>query len=135
MDPDRLTLDVEAIEGVNLRRVEEDTVTLDEDLRRLRDVKPSRPRAHDPAPHGAKGATADQVTQLIVTAGPGMIAPIVTVVRSWMARSSARRVTVRLDGHELVLDRATEAQQEAAVQAWLARVDTDRKQRGESARR
>jgi NADPH-dependent ferric siderophore reductase len=71
------------------------------------------------APPGAKGVGLD-VASLVVTmvsALPGLLA----IVNTWRDRNRGCRVIVELDGDRLDLADATNEQQTALVEQWLAR--------------
>ena len=80
---------------------------------------------HSPAPDGSR-AVDGLIAGLIVKAVPGTVALIVQAIRSSLRRSSApRRISVRIDGDELVLDGATSEEQDQLVAAFVARHSPD----------
>lgn len=73
------------------------------------------------APPGARGLDAAVVGQLIVELGPVVVRSIMQVIRSWLNRSGARRVAVRIDGDEIILDKATREERESLLDFFIAR--------------
>jgi hypothetical protein len=81
-----------------------------------------------PLPYGAKGTDAVTVGAIVValsTAG-GVFPTLIDIVRDWLGRSSARhRVSVTIDGDTIELERATDAERQALIHAYIRR-HTDR---------
>jgi hypothetical protein len=73
------------------------------------------------APQGAKG-DAFAWAELIVSL-PGSLSVLVGAIRSWRGRQSGATITVEFAGDRLILTDATPEQQNALVEAWLARHD------------
>lgn len=81
-----------------------------------------------PAPEGAKGSDAVTIGAIIValSASGGVFPTLVDTVRDWLGRSSARhRVSVTIDGDTIELERATDAERQALIHAYIRR-HTDR---------
>ncbi|WP_030610725.1 effector-associated constant component EACC1 [Streptomyces fulvoviolaceus] len=99
-------------------------------VRRLRaevaalDVESVRFGAGVPAPPGTKGTDPVTLGAVIValSASGGVFAALIDTVRDWLGRSSARhRVSVTIDGDTIELDRASDAEREALIDAYVRR--------------
>ncbi len=99
-------------------------------VRRLRteiaalDVESARFEACVPAPPGAKGTDAVALGAVIVTlsASGGVFTALIDTVRDWLGRNSAEhRVSVTIDGDTIELNRASDAEREALIDAYVRR--------------
>lgn len=80
--------------------------------------------AGGPVPDGAKGADAVTVGAIVValSASGGVFTALLETLRDWLDRHSARhRISVTLDGDTIELERASAAQQQALVDAYIQR--------------
>jgi hypothetical protein len=74
-----------------------------------------------PPPDGAKGGGAALVGQLLISLGPTSVGALIRTIGRWLSQSGARKVTVRIGQDELIVERASSAQQEQLIAAFLAR--------------
>jgi hypothetical protein len=74
-------------------------------------------------PDGAKGVDASSWATILVTlSSGGVLAALVGTLRDWLGRQKGNhKVSVTIDGDELVLDRATAREQSKLVEAYLRR--------------
>jgi hypothetical protein len=75
------------------------------------------------SPVGAKGADAGSwVTIIVALSSGGVLTSLVGTLRDWLGRQRAdHKVSVTIDGDELVLDRATVREQSKLVEAYILR--------------
>jgi hypothetical protein len=110
---------------------EADPEAADRSVRRLRgeiaelDVESVRPVAAGAVPEGAKGG-ADVVTAgaviVALSASGGVLTGLVALVNDWLGRQSARhRVSVTIDGDTIELDRASDAERQRLIDAYVRR--------------
>jgi hypothetical protein len=74
------------------------------------------------APEGAKGA-AFEWAQLVVGFA-GTIGPLLSALRGWLGRHPDAGITLEIDGDKLTLDKASPADRQRLVEAFLARHGT-----------
>lgn len=88
------------------------------------DVEAVGPGVIGTAPDGAKGADAVTLGAIVVvlsTSG-GVFPLLVETVRDWLGRSSARhRVSLTIDGDTIELERASDTERRALVDAYIRR--------------
>ncbi|WP_405725895.1 hypothetical protein OG607_21750 [Streptomyces sp. NBC_01537] len=94
------------------------------------DVESVRPVAVGEVPEGAKGG-ADVVTAgaviVALSASGGVLPGLVSVVNDWLGRQSARhRVSVTIDGDTIELERASDAERQRLIDAYVRRHNTAR---------
>jgi hypothetical protein len=77
----------------------------------------AHPEAH--APEGAKGA-AFEWAQLVVGLA-GSIGPLLAALRGWIGRHPDAGITLEIDGDKITLDKASPADRQRLVEAFLAR--------------
>jgi hypothetical protein len=80
----------------------------------------AHPETH--APEGAKGAALEWA-QLVVSL-TGSLGPLVAALRGWSGRHPDAAITLEIDGDEITLDKASPADRERLVEAFLARHPT-----------
>ncbi|MFC8505066.1 hypothetical protein ACFU3J_29615 [Streptomyces sp. NPDC057411] len=88
------------------------------------DVGSVRSEPGGPAPDGAKSGDVVTLGALVValSASGGVFTALIDTVRDWLGRSSARhRVSVTIDGDTIELERATDAERSALVEAYVRR--------------
>jgi hypothetical protein len=88
------------------------------------DVESVAPASSDKAPPGAKGIDPASLTALMITlsATGGVFTVLLETARDWLARhASARRVSVTIDGDMLVLEKASQQEQRALIEAYMCR--------------
>ncbi|MFF0010799.1 hypothetical protein [Streptomyces sp. NPDC005374] len=88
------------------------------------DVESVRFKADSPVPPGAKGADAVTVGAIVVAFGAsgGVFTALIDTVRDWLGRSSARhRVKVTIGDDSIELERATDAERQALIEAYIRR--------------
>ncbi|GIG59779.1 hypothetical protein Lfu02_41510 [Longispora fulva] len=88
------------------------------------DVESVTPTRGEDAPAGAKGADPVTLGALVValSASGGVFPTVLDTLRDWLGRQAGRhRISVTIDGDTLELDRATTAQQQALVEAYVRR--------------
>jgi hypothetical protein len=76
------------------------------------------------AAEGAKGADAVTVGALLVafSASGGVFTAVIGVLRGWLERQQERhRISVTIDGDSIVLERATDGERRALVEAYVSR--------------
>jgi len=71
------------------------------------------------APDGAKGAALEWA-QLVVGFA-GTIGPLLSALRGWLGRHPDAGITLEIDGDTLTLDKASPADRQRLVEAFLAR--------------
>jgi AcrR family transcriptional regulator len=71
------------------------------------------------APEGAKGPALEWA-QLVVGLA-GSLGPLLSALRGWLGRHPDAGVTLEIDGDKLTLDKASPAERERLVEAFLAR--------------
>jgi hypothetical protein len=110
-DPDTDPTDAERL-GRQLR----------DELRDL-DVDDVEPVEGAPPPDGAKSGALASLTEWLVTlAGGGVLVPVLTTIKAWLARGAgSHTVTVTIDGDTLELGRATDAERSEIVDAFVRR--------------
>jgi hypothetical protein len=74
------------------------------------------------APEGAKGAALEWA-QLIVGFA-GTMGPLLSALRGWLGRHPDAGITLEIDGDTLTLDKASPADRQRLVEAFLARHGT-----------
>jgi hypothetical protein len=74
------------------------------------------------APDGAKGAALEWA-QLVVGFA-GTIGPLLHALRGWLGRHPDAGITLEIDGDTLTLDKASPADRQRLVEAFLARHGT-----------
>jgi len=72
-----------------------------------------------PAPEGAKG-TAIEWAELVVGLA-GTLGPLLAALRGWLGRHPEAAITLEIDGYTITLDKASPADRERLMQAFLAR--------------
>jgi hypothetical protein len=77
----------------------------------------AHPEAH--TPQGAKGA-AFEWAQLVVGLA-GSLGPLLTALRGWIGRHPDAAITLEIDGDTITLDKASPADRQRLVEAFLAR--------------
>lgn len=114
---------------VRLESEDADAAELDELVGRLMnelldlDVSDIRRREAGPAPQGTKAAgVADVGSLLVEVASSGALLSVLQVVRDWFSRQKTPRTKVRVSigGDEIELSRATAADQEKLIAAFIA---------------
>jgi hypothetical protein len=99
-------------------------------VRRLRgelvelDVESVAPVAAGPAPEGAKGTDPVTLGALVVafSASGGVFTTLIGTLRDWLSRQSGRhRISVTIDGDTIELERASAAQQQQLLDAYVRR--------------
>ena len=79
-------------------------------------------RSHTPAVHapaGAKGAALEWA-QLVVGLA-GSLGPLLAALRAWIGRHPDAAVTLEIEGDKITLDKASPADRQRLVEAFLAR--------------
>ena len=77
-----------------------------------------------PAPGAAKGADAVTLGAVVValSASGGVFTALIETVRDWLGRSSAQhRVSLTIDGDTIELERASDAERQALIDAYIRR--------------
>jgi len=74
------------------------------------------------APDGAKGA-AFEWAQLVVGVA-GSLGPLLAALRGWIGRHPDAGITLEIDGDKITLDKASPADRQRLVEAFLARHGT-----------
>lgn len=80
----------------------------------------AHPEVH--APEGAKGA-AFEWAQLVVGLA-GSLGPLLAALRGWIGRHPDAGITLEIDGDKITLDKASPADRQRLVEAFLARHGT-----------
>ena len=86
------------------------------------DVDTVRPAAVSDEP-GSKGAGVDWGSLLVaMSAAGGVFTSVIALAQDWLSRhGSARRIKMTIDDDSIVLERATPAEREQLIQAWIDR--------------
>ena len=107
-----------------------DPDALDRSVRRLRaelndlDVESVTPVTWENAPLGAKGVDPVSVGALLITlsATGGVFPVLIETVRDWLARHvAARRISVSIDGDTIVLEKGSDQERSALIEAYMRR--------------
>ncbi|MFF4802725.1 hypothetical protein ACFY1U_30660 [Streptomyces sp. NPDC001351] len=80
------------------------------------------------APDTAKGTDAVTLGAIVValSASGGVFTALIETVRDWLGRSSARhRVSLTIDGDTIELERASDAERQALIHAYVRRHTRD----------
>ncbi|MFB6878958.1 hypothetical protein [Streptomyces sp. NPDC056323] len=88
------------------------------------DVDTVRPGPIAPAPDAAKGTDAVTLGAVVValSASGSVLTSLIETVRDWLGRSSARhRVSLTIDGDTIELERASAAERQALIDAYVRR--------------
>jgi len=88
------------------------------------DVESITPADLEIAPPGAKGVDPSSLTALLITlsAAGGVFPVLIETARDWLARHAAvRRISVTIDGDTLVLEKGSERERSALIDAYLRR--------------
>ncbi|MEV4315251.1 hypothetical protein [Actinocrispum sp. NPDC049592] len=88
------------------------------------DVDSVGPVVAGPAPAGSKGADPVTLGAIVVamSASGGVFTTVVGAVRDWLDRHGGRhKITLSIDGDTIELERATAAQQQDLVDAYVRR--------------
>lgn len=88
------------------------------------DVESVRAEEGGGVPEGAKGGDAVTLGAVVVALGAsgGVLTALVGTVRDWLARSAARhRVSLTIDGDTVELERASDAERRALIEAYVRR--------------
>jgi hypothetical protein len=125
--PDRglrdLVLVVESEPDVAPDKVERSVRQLRAELKDL-DVESVAFVTAENAPRGAKGADPLSLGALLVTltATGGVFTVLIETARDWLARqTSARRISVTIDGDTIVLEKSSAQERGALIEAYLRR--------------
>lgn len=107
-----------------------DPAELDQLVRRLHtelrntDVEDIEPVSSEQVPPGAKGADPASIGALLVTlsAAGGVFSMLIQTTRDWLGRqATADKISVTIDGDTLVLEKSSEAERTALVEAYIRR--------------
>jgi hypothetical protein len=107
-----------------------DPETADRLVRQLRtelenvEVDDVEPLGPEDAPEGAKGADPYSLGALLVTlsAGGGVFSLLIQTARDWLGRQAAAdKISVTIDGDTLVLEKSTEQERGALIEAYVRR--------------
>jgi len=71
------------------------------------------------APEGAKGAALEWA-QLVVGLA-GSLGPLLAALRGWIGRNPDAAITLEIDGDKITLDKASPADRQLLVEAFLSR--------------
>jgi len=88
------------------------------------DVESARLDEGGTAPDGAKGADVVTLGAVVValSASGGVFTALIDTLRGWLGRQSARhKISVTIDGDTIELERATNEQKQALVDAYVHR--------------
>jgi hypothetical protein len=88
------------------------------------DIESVTPVTSEDLPPGAKGADAVSLGALLVTltAAGGVLPVLIETARDWLARrAEARRISVTIDGDEIVLERGSASERTALIEAYIRR--------------
>lgn len=103
-------------------------------IRRLRaeiadlDVDTAAPGFIAPSPDAAKGTDAVALGAIVValSASGGVFTALIETVRDWLGRSSAKhRISLTIDGDTIELERASDAERQALIDAYIRRHTTN----------
>jgi hypothetical protein len=88
------------------------------------DVESVAPAAGGTAPDGAKGSDAVTMGAIVValSASGGVFTALIETLRDWLGRQSRRhRISVTIDGDTIEMERASDGQQQALLDAYIRR--------------
>jgi Effector Associated Constant Component 1 len=78
------------------------------------------------APPGAKGLGVDVGSLLVVLAASGgVLTSLIGTLQSWLLRQSGSKLLLEIDGDRIELTGATDEERRRALDAWLARHETE----------
>lgn len=92
------------------------------------DVESIAPATAKRAPQGAKGVDPLSLDALLITltATGGVFTVLIEAARGWLARhSSARRISVTIDGDTIVLEKGSAQERSALIDAYIRRHEVD----------
>jgi hypothetical protein len=117
-----LILIVESESDVDIAQVEQSMRQLRAELNEL-DVESVVWMTGEKLPSGAKGLDASSVGSLLITmTSSGVFTGLIATVGDWLARNvSAQRISVTIDGDTIVLDKASEQERSALIEAYVRR--------------
>lgn len=107
-----------------------DPDAVDRSVRQLRaeikdlDVESVTPVTWEIAPLGAKGVDPVSAGALLITlsASGGVFRVLIEIVRDWLARHvTARQISVTINGDTIVLERGSEQERSALIEAYIRR--------------
>jgi hypothetical protein len=122
-----LVVVVESGPGVDPDEVDRSVRQLRAELKNL-DVESVLPVISENAPLGAKGADPLSLGALLVTltATGGVFTILIETVRDWLARhAAARRISVTIDGDTVVLEKGSEQERSALIEAYIRRHEVE----------
>jgi hypothetical protein len=73
-------------------------------------------------PEGAKGAAFEWAQLVVGLVGP--LGPLLAALRGWIGRNPDAGITLEIDGDKITLDKASPADRQRLVEAFLARHGT-----------
>jgi hypothetical protein len=120
-DTTSIVVKIDPGDDANAQELEDHTVQLLSDLRRL-DADVDRIPKRE-VPKLAKGMGAE-AGLLLVKLGPGAIGALAGALQAWLGRGTTRKITVRIDGNDICFDHPTAEQREKLVEAFLAAAAT-----------
>ncbi len=88
------------------------------------DVESVTPVTSQTSPEGAKGIDASILGTLLITlsAAGGVFAVLIETARDWLARSTtARRISMTIDGDTIVLEKASVQERSDLIDAYIRR--------------
>lgn len=107
-------------DGADAAQLEIATGRLARELNDVDDVQASRARAV-PAPPGARG-TGLEIAALVVTlADSRALAAAVTTVQRWLHWHSSRKISIKIDSDELIIEGVKSDEADELIRAWLSR--------------
>lgn len=112
------TVTLEGAADSDAEELDELTMSLREELL-AQGVDDARRSALGAAPHGTKAGEMFQLGALVVALSPVALQGVIDGVRQWEAGRSVRKVTITVAGDSLTLERATQAEQDQLVKAFL----------------
>jgi hypothetical protein len=88
------------------------------------DVEAVTPASREPVPPGAKAADAVTFGAIVValSASSGVFTSLIETLRDWLGRQTANhRVSVTIEGDTIELERASDQERQALIEAYIRR--------------
>ena len=123
MDEQPATLGVQLAVGADddAEEVAKATLQLRRELLELDVEAIDQPPAGDPPP-GTRGVELAALGTLVVTLGQSqLLAPVVAVIRSWLAGQQQRSIKLEIEGDTLELTGISSKEQQRLADEWLRR--------------
>lgn len=112
---------IETESGADAEELDQQLRWLQEELLEL-EVEAVDRVSGDAAPDGAKAPAADLASTLVIAfSDSAVLVALVGVLRTWLSRSSGRKVKLQIGGDSIEIEGLSAADQDKLIEQWLAR--------------